>query len=499
MQPYILGIDIGTGSTKSIAVNAKGEALSEMKFHYPTNYPSLGFSEQEPELIWEAFIESITSQVQKLLLPPTAICVSSAMHSVIPVDVNGNALANMITWADGRSEDIAERIKSSALAEELYKNTGTPIHAMSPLCKIIWLRENNKELFNKTYKFISIKEYVWFKLFNEFKVDISIASATGLFSIDNNKWNNASLELAGITEHNLSIPVSPAYAAKTSNADILGLLHLSNDVMFIIGASDGCLANLGSFTINEHEAALTIGTSGAVRVTSNSPIYNFNAMTFNYKLDENTFVCGGAVNNGGNTLQWFLQNLYGVSNPSTDDYYKFFQEVDAVKPGAEGLIFLPYLNGERAPYWDAKSCGTFFGVKTHHTKSHFSRAVIEGICYALNDVLLTLEQNGQEITQLNVSGGFITSKTWMQILADITGKKLCINQKEDASAMGAAYFAFKVMGWIEAYNALVEAREIEYIESSSNNHKLYNNYFTIFKNLYPALKELMHQLHNLNF
>jgi len=269
--------------------------------------------------------------------------------------------------------------------------------------------------------------------------------------------------------------------------------------MFIIGASDGCLANLGSFTINEHEAALTIGTSGAVRVTSNSPIYNFNAMTFNYRLDENTFVCGGAVNNGGNTLQWFLQNLYGVSNPSTDDYYKFFQEVDAVKPGAEGLIFLPYLSGERAPYWDAKSCGTFFGVKTHHTKSHFSRAVIEGICYALNDVLLTLEENGQEITQLNVSGGFITSKTWMQILADITGKKLCINQKEDASAMGAAYFAFKVMGWIEAYNALVEAREIEYIESSSNNHKSYNNYFTIFRNLYPALKEFMHQLHNLNF
>jgi gluconokinase len=498
MQPYVLGIDIGTGSTKSIAVNAKGEAFSEMKFHYPTNYPRQGFSEQDPELIWKAFIECITSQVQKLQQQPDAICLSSAMHSLIPVDANGNALADMITWADGRSEDIAERIKSSRLAEELYKNTGTPIHAMSPLCKIIWIRENDKDLFSKTHKFVSIKEYIWFKLFDEFKVDISIASATGLLDIRNNKWNNAALELAGIKEENVSVPVSPAYTSKISNADILSLLHLTSDVTFIIGASDGCLANLGSFTINKHEAALTIGTSGAVRLTSNSPIYNFNTMTFNYRLDEHSFVCGGAINNGGNVLLWFLQNLYNVSNPSTNDYDKFFQEVDGIKPGADKLIFLPYLSGERAPYWDTKSCGTFFGVKTHHTKSHFARAAVEGICYALNNVLLTLEENGQQITHLNVSGGFITSKTWMQILADITGKKICINQKEDASAMGAAYFALKAIGWIEDYKALLQAENVEYIEYNSHNHNLYNNYFSIFKNLYPALKQSMHQLHDLN-
>jgi gluconokinase len=499
MQPYILGIDIGTGSTKSIAVDAKGHAFSEMKFHYPTNYPKQGFSEQEPVLIWNAFIESITSQVQKLQQPPIAISLSSAMHSLIPVDINGKALANMITWADGRSEDIAERIKSSALAEELYKKTGTPIHAMSPLCKIVWLRENEKELFDRTYKLVSIKEYIWFKLFNEFKVDVSVASATGLLNIEDNKWNNASLELAGITEKQLSAPVSPSYTAKISNANILSLLHLSKDVTFIIGASDGCFANLGSFTINKHEAALTIGTSGAIRVTNDSPIYNFSAMTFNYRLDEQTFVCGGAINNGGNVLQWFLQNLYNVGQPSDDDYDKFFGEIEAIKPGAEGLIFLPYLSGERAPYWDTKSCGTFFGVKTYHTKSHFGRAVVEGICYALNNVLLTLEDGRQEINQLNVSGGFITSKTWMQTLADITGKKICINQKEDASAMGAAYFALKVIGWIEDYDTLLQARDIEYIVSNSDNHKLYNSYFSIFKNLYPGLKESMHTLHNLNF
>jgi gluconokinase len=498
MQPYILGVDIGTGSAKSIAVNYEGEVFSVEQFHYPVNHPQHGYSEQDPQLISQAFINCIQTQVQKLQRSPNAVCLSSAMHSVIPVDENGNALANMMTWADGRSADIANRIKKTSTGEEIYRNTGTPLHAMSPLCKIIWLRENNKDLFDKTHKFISIKEFIWYKLFNEFKVDFSIASATGLFNILTNTWDKPALQLAGISEDKLSATVSPGYTCNNCNRAISTLLHLSPGVSFIIGASDGCLANLGSFAINETQAAVTIGTSGAVRVTGKKPIYNYKAMTFNYKLDENTFVSGGPVNNGGNVLQWFLKSFLDKQTISAEDYAQFFSAVNGVKTGAAGLIFLPYIFGERAPHWDTKSCGTFFGIKDYHSKPHFSRAVIEGICYALNDVLQTLDENEQPIIQLHVSGGFVTSRTWMQILADVTGKRISIIHTNDASAIGAAYFGLKTLGLAEDYNQLFAGKNTELIEPCLTDHVTYKNYFAIYKGLYQSLKESMHQLHNLN-
>ena len=420
------------------------------------------------------------------------------MHSLIAVDKNAVPISNMITWADVRSADIAERILASEDGEDIYRKTGTPIHPMSPLCKIIWIRENDKDLFSRTYKFISIKEFVWLKLFNEFEVDISIASATGLLDIENNQWYKKSLELAGINSDTLSKPVPTGYSRRNCNAKFLSDVNISADVLFIIGATDGCLANVGSFAINKNDGALTIGTSAAIRLTRNDPIYNYKAMTFNYILEEGTFVCGGAINNGGNVVQWYLKNFLGKKSLTQADYDCLFQEVEKVKPGADGLIFLPYVNGERAPYWDAKSCGSFFGITANHSQPNFSRAIIEGVCYALNDVLKSIETNGGKINQLNVSGGFVASKTWMQILADITGKRICIIQTNDASAMGAAYLGLKTMKIIKDYNELITRTDVEFLESNYANHKLYNNYFTIFRSLYHNLKDSMHALHDLN-
>jgi gluconokinase len=419
------------------------------------------------------------------------------MHSLIPVDKNGMPLSKMLTWADVRSTDIAEKIRASSTGEDIYRRTGTPIHPMSPLCKITWLRKNHRDLFNKTYKFISIKELVWYRLFNEFKVDISIASATGLFDIDSNEWYKQSLELAGIQSGNLSTPVSTSYTRHDCNAAIADLLKINKDVAFIIGASDGCLANIGSFTINKNEAAITIGTSAAIRKMNKEPVYNFNAMTFNYKLEDDLFVCGGPISNGGNVVQWYLKNFLNKNEIDSEDYKSLFEEVEKAKPGANGLIFLPYLNGERAPHWDANSCGAFFGLRAEHVRANFSRAVVEGICYALNDVLKTIDTDNN-ITQLNVSGGFVASKTWMQILADITGKKICLVQTSDASATGAAYLGLKAMKFIADYDSLLTNNEMQFLEPNITNHKLYNQYFTIYRGLYNNLKSSMHQLQSLN-
>lgn len=487
---YVLGIDIGTSSTKAIAVDLRLEPISVARVHYPSYSVLPGYNEQDPELIFEACLKSVKETLDKLRESPMAICFSSAMHSLIPVGKRGQKLHNMITWADSRSDAIAIRLLNSAEGPAIYKTSGMPLHAMSPLCKIIWFRENMPDLFHQTAKFLSIKEYIWFRIFGEYRIDHSLACATGMFDISRLEWSAPILELAGIGLNQLSEPVSTSYSGK--GAGIVSKFGLPAATPVIIGASDGCLANLGSFALEEGIAALTIGTSGAVRVASDKPVIDQGSMTFSYCLDENTFICGGPVNNGGNVFQWLIRDFLKQA-PDDQTFEALFDEIDAIKAGSEGLIFLPYLNGERAPIWDAKSCGSFFGIKTKHTRSHFSRSVIEGICYALNDVLLAVEKNSPGIKQINVSGGFVQSKTWMQILADITGKKLSLMHTEDASALGAAFMAMKFLDLNDGKYPAPNANSTSMIiEPDRNNHETYSKNFFIFKQVYLNLKDTMH-------
>ena len=490
MQQYLLGVDIGTGSTKAVAVDFDGVPIGVAQHYYPVKSSKPGYSEQDPELILAAFINCITDTVKRLGHAPFAISLSSAMHSVIPVDANGKALADMITWADARSEAIAQELRESAEGPGIYKTSGTPIHAMTPLCKLIWLRDNQPEVFTTAYKFIGIKEYIWYHLFNTFEVDYAIASATGLFDIIRLDWNEDACTLAGITKNRLSAPVNTTYKRADLSIAAAVTLNLSNDTYFIIGASDGCCANLGSFVNTPDVASLTIGTSGAVRVTRTAPLYNFEAMIFNYLLDEKTFVCGGAVNNGGIALNWLIKNFLNITLPGHSDYEAVFAQIAGVPAGSDGLIFLPYLYGERAPLWDTKTCGVFFNIRPQHTQSHFLRAGLEGICFALNDVLNTLEQSATAITQLNISGGFITSALWTQMLADITGKRLAVVQQEDASALGAIFLAIGSLGLKPI--AAPPLSEEHCIVPDELNHQTYKRNFLLFKKLYHSLKEAMH-------
>lgn len=496
MQSYILGVDIGTGSTKAVAVNFSGVALEGSQHYYPVKAPKPGYSEQDPEVILTAFVSCITEVIKRIGYAPVAISLSSAMHSVIAVDKAGNALSDMITWADARSEEIAGDLRNSAQGPAIYLASGTPIHAMTPLCKIMWLRKNEPLLFSNTYKFISIKEYIWHYLFGVFEVDYAIASATGLFNINTLQWNSAALILAGITENNLSEPVNTTHQRAGLSGKAAEDLKLPPETCFVTGASDGCCANLGSFVTTPDTASLTIGTSGAVRITSPRAIPDFEAMIFNYLLNEKTFVCGGAVNNGGIILTWLIKNFLGKMQPVAEDYLSVFETITAVAPGSAGLIFLPYLYGERASLWDTKSCGVFFNIKPEHTQAHFLRAGLEGICFALNDVLQTLEKSSPGIRILNISGGFITSPVWKQILADITGKELIITQQEDASAIGAVFLAMEALSiqLPEKNKSTVSTMDTVPIPQ---HHEKYLKSFQVFRKLYRDLRETMHAVRDL--
>lgn len=485
---YSVGIDIGTGSVKAVAVNGFGMPLAESQRYYPFQSPKPGYHEQDPELIWSSFCDSIEEIIKKNGDTPEVVGLSSAMHSLIPVDENCEPLAPMITWADSRSHEIAEKLRNSPEGKAIYEATGTPLHAMSPLCKLIWLKENEPALFERTYKFISIKEFIWYKLFGVFMVDYSIASCTGLFDISQLCWYLPALSVAGIKAHKLSEPVPPNYC-REYNSPFGGAVINANGVSFVIGASDGCLANLGSMADKPGIAALTIGTSGAIRVASRRPAPDSEAMLFSYILDENTYICGGPVNNGGIAMQWWIKNFEDTKGQAA--YDEIFKQVATVPPGNDGLLFLPYLTGERAPVWDAESCGIFFGARITHTKAHFARAVLEGICFALKQVADIVEQSSGEITQVNISGGFTKSDIWVQTLADIIGKKLVITQAEDASAIGAAWIAMKAANIIASYPEPDSASAPTFYPTAET-QKQYKRHFARYKQLYPRLKDLMH-------
>ena len=489
---YILGTDIGTGSTKTVAVDVSGKVLCSSQKYYPTQSPKPGYSEQDPNEVFTALVQSIKETVLKMGSAPEALSLSSAMHGLIAVDEICSPLTNLILWSDSRSHAIADSIKNSTQGKSIYEATGTPVHSMSPLSKIIWLKEEMPGVFQKTHKFISIKEYIWYQLFEEFEIDHSIASATGLFNIEDLHWNEESLTLADITKEQLSQPVPTNYIRKDIDEEMASLLGIPVSTPFCIGASDGCLANLGTNSLDVGTAAITIGTSGAVRVARASPLKNYTGMCFNYLLDETIFICGGPVNNGGSAVQWLLKNFL-LQEGKDEDYDLLFHRIENVHAGSDGLIFLPYIYGERAPVWDEESCGVFFGIKSHHTRDHFSRAVLEGVCFALKDVLCNVEASDQPVNQINASGGFIQSPVWVQLLADVTGKKICIQQTEDASAIGAAWLCLKAMNVITSYNSLSQ-KDGTIIHPQKQAGDVYEKNYTVFKRLYPALKTSMHLL-----
>ncbi|MDR3695078.1 gluconokinase [Mucilaginibacter sp.] len=489
---YVLGIDIGTGSVKAVAIDPDGKSFAENQEYYGFSSPKPGYHEQDPVIIWKAFSAVVRGIIHKTGAQPLTIGLSSAMHSLIAVDEYCTPLAPMITWADGRSSAIAQRLRATPEGVAIYKATGTPLHAMSPLCKLIWLKENAPSIFSKAHKFIGIKEFIWHQLFNEFVIDYSIASSTGLFDIVNYRWYPDALNMAGITESLLSLPV-PTSHTKKYNTNSSGTDLFVPGTPVTIAASDGCCANLGSMADKPGIAAITIGTSGAVRVASNKPLPNEAAMTFSYILDDQTYICGGPISNGGIAMQWWLRNFSGP-DLSAGEYQAVFEQVAAIPAGSNGLIFLPYLTGERAPIWDSESCGTFFGVKLQHTQHHFSRAVLEGICFALKDVLDAVQQNSEPILRVNISGGFVKSEVWVQLLADVTGKNLAIVQSEDASAVGAAFICMKATGLIHNYPGSLLA-ENQLIRPNPENAIIYTKQFEIYRQLYQDLKATMHKFY----
>ncbi|MEP6685076.1 MAG: gluconokinase [Parafilimonas sp.] len=496
----IIAIDIGTSNCKAVVVNYKAKVLQAFQSSTKPIEPKPGWNEQNADEIFNAVIK-LLQQALDFCGEANVACIafSAAMHSFLPVDKNGKPLMNMLTWADLRSAKYAHELEQKPIAKKLYQTTGVPVHAMSPLCKLIWLKHEAKTIFNKAYKFISIKEYIFLKLFDKYIVDYSIAAATGLFDEKNLCWYNEALKIAGINDQHLSELFPVEHFETALLPSIKNKLKIKNDIPFVLGASDGALANLGSGIINATNAAITVGTSGAVRITSNKYLIDKKERLFCYYITDGTYITGGAINNGGVALQWLIEKVFEENFKDEKIFESLLKDATVIQPGANGLIFLPYILGERSPVWDENAKGAFIGLTLAHTKAHITKAVLEGVCFSIVDVMKALEETSGSIKKIYLSGGIIKSDEWVQILTDISGKEILVNESADASALGAAFIGMKAIGEVKNISAAkMFLKNVKTFKPDSDNHNIYKKYFEIYKGLYAKLKDTFSELSSVN-
>ncbi len=498
-MPFIIAIDIGTTHCKALTVSEEGKVILSLKKNTNTLLPQHGWVEQNPHEIFEK-VNSLIKESIKNIGEGNISCISfsAAMHGIMAVDADGKPLTNIITWADVRSEKYAVEIRKSEKAKEIYAATGTPIHPMSPLCKISWIKNEQPEIFAKAAKFISIKEYIFYRLFNTYIIDYSIASATGLFDIVRLCWFEPALHAAGIAKNHLSQPVHVTHLQQNLSTNYLQRLGMNNPIQFVAGGNDGCCANLGCGATGENEMTVTVGTSGAVRRVTKEKKQDTTGKTFTYLLTENNYVSGGATNNGGNILEWFAEKILELPLENNADMARLESLAGAAPAGSEGLLFLPYLHGERAPVWDASACGVFFGVRSFHTKAHFTRAVFEGMCFALFDIYRLVDAENT-VEMVYASGGFTQSAFWVQMVANIFSKKIALTNVADASALGAAFLGMLACGQIKNLSEvkkMIDTDKIFYPDSKTS--ELYKNLYKVYAELYTALKPQMAMLANMN-
>ncbi|KAA0546287.1 gluconokinase [Bacillus sp. BGMRC 2118] len=461
MTSYMLGIDIGTTSTKAVLFTEKGEVIQTENIGYPLHTPDISTAEQDPEEIFQAVMKATSSIMKHHTTKHLSfISFSSAMHSVIAMDEHDQPLTPCITWADNRSEAWAHKIKNELNGHEIYKRTGTPIHPMSPLSKVAWIVHENKEIAANTKKYIGIKEFIFKRLFNEYVVDYSLASAMGMMNLHSLDWDDEALQVAGIKRNQLSrlVPTTKVYS--NCNPELAKQMGIPPNTPFVIGASDGVLSNLGVNAIKKGEIAVTIGTSGAIRTIIDQPQTDEKGRIFCYALTENHWVIGGPVNNGGMVLRW-IRDEFASSEIETakrlgiDPYEVLTKIADRVRPGSDGLLFHPYLAGERAPLWNPDVRGSFFGLTMSHKKEHMIRAALEGVIYNLYTVFLALtECMDSPVTRIQATGGFARSAVWRQMMSDIFESEVVVPESYESSCLGACILGLFALGKIDSFDVV---------------------------------------------
>jgi gluconokinase len=492
---WFLGIDLGTGSCKTVVVDQTARVLGFGASAYPSQEARPRWQEQNPQALVDGLVRSVrTALSQASPLPGSCagISLGGALHSLLPLGRHGEPLGPIMTWADSRAGEQAQNIRNSDSGKDLYQRTGCPSNGMYPLYKLVWLRQEEPELFRQASRFVSAKEYVFHQLSGQYWVDYSLAAGSGLLNTHTLTWDDTALNLAGITPDKLSALGSPVQTFHGLRPELAAQLGISPGAPVTLGSSDAVNSSFGAGAIHPWQATCMIGTSGAFRVSSPHPVLDPDARIWCYAIDQNRWLAGGAINNGGIAFSW-LRDIFNQANtPLGMDRQLTFEELlelaESVAPGSGGLICLPFFAGERSPNWNSEARAAFIGLSLEHRASHIGRSLLEGVAYRMRSLDELLAASGANVREIRASGGFTRSPLWLQILASVLNRELAVPAWGETSSLGAACWTLLASGHIGSLDdlgTLIAIKET-YPPVQADSGK-YQELYDLYCQLYQAL------------
>lgn len=488
-----IGIDLGTSSVKILAIEKNGAIIGSVSKDYPVYYPKTNYAEQDPEDWWLAVKEAmqeLVSHYPQLSTDVESISFSGQMHGLVALDKDNQVLIPAILWCDQRTEEECRDITKAIGQENLTKYTSNKALTGFTAPKILWVKKHQPEIFKQIRHIMLPKDYIQFKLTGEYATDMSDASGMLLLDVKNRRWSKEMIDFLDIKEEMLpklfesyEVTGSVTEAAKKE-------IGLSNcrEILVAAGAGDQAAGAIGAGVVEDGILSVALGTSGVVFISEEAYSVDTQNRLHSFCHANGKYHQMGVVLSAAGSLKWWIDQVQkDVANP-----YDLLQaEAEKVRPGSEGLYFLPYLLGERTPYSDPDAKGCFIGLSISHSREHMTRAVLEGVIYALRDSLEIIKDIGSNTREVRLIGGGAKSPLWQQIVADIFGMPVHMTNATEGPAFGAAILASVAAGNYdsvdEACRALIATTKVIY--PVKENVTTYNNHYNIYRTLYGTLQE----------
>ncbi|MDO5425673.1 MAG: xylulokinase [Eubacteriales bacterium] len=484
----LLGIDIGTSACKVALFEREGRVAAQSAQSYPLYYPAPGWVEQNPDEWWDAICAAIRGVLAVSRIAPEeiqGIGIDGQSWSAIPVDKEGNCLANTPIWMDTRAREICERVKVQVGAERIFEVAGNDFLPSYSTPKMIWFREERPEIFAKTDKFLQSNSYIGLKLTGVMSQDLSQGYGLHFF---NNKTCAYDEKLA--EDLGLSVDLVPELygchqVIGTVTKEAAALTGLKEGTPVVAGGLDAACGTLGAGVYQKGQTQEQGGQAGGMSICLDTAVAHPKLILSPHVVPDLWLLQGGTVGGGG-VLRWFRQEL--GEGMSFDDLTKL---AEAVPVGSEGVTFLPYMAGERSPIWDPDAKGVFYGLGFDKTKGHLVRAALEGVAYSLEHNLRTAKEAGVEVEELVAMGGASNSILWTQIKADVTGKVIKVPTSDTATTLGASILAGVGTGVYGSFDEAVKETIVITREQRPNmeNHQRYQKSMELYLELYEKLKD----------
>lgn len=500
MNEILLGIDVGTSACKAAAFSPDGSVLAQESRSYPVYYPRPGWAEQNPEEWWPAVCEAVQGLLQGGI--PAAgirgIGIDGQSWSAIAVDRSGKALCNTPIWMDTRAGDICGQMKAVAGGERLFQTSGNPVQPTYTMPKVLWYQKHCPEVYQNTYKILQSNSYIAYRLTGAMTQEPSQGYGWNCYRMDAGEWDRALCGELGVDPgllpelvpcHAVIGRVTEAAAAQTG---------LPAGIPVVAGGLDAACGALGAGVIHPGETQEQGGQAGGMSICTDRCLADRRLILGAHVVPGLWLLQGGTVGGGG-AVNWFEREFCAAERElAAQRGSSSLREMDRaaaeVPAGSGGLIFLPYLAGERSPIWDADAKGVFYGIDFSKTRAHFARAVMEGVAYSLRHNLETAAEAGAEAELLCSMGGAANSRLWMQIKADVTGKRLTVPSSDTATALGAAILAGVGTGVYSGFDEAVEKTVTvqRSFEPDARKKEVYDEGYANYLRLYENLKDMMH-------